>query len=218
MTDPSADLVERIREGDVQALADFIQLRRPQLLAYIERQLGGALRAKVEADDIFQDTSADAVRSLGGIDLGQRDPFAWLCQIAERRIIDAHRRYIGAQKRSAAREVPLGTPGGDTSRAAIIDMLVASMTTASEAFSRDARQMRIEEALNQMPPEQREALRLRYVSGLPSKQIAEQMGKSDGAVRVMLSRAVGRLQSILAATTDGAADLRGGSIASSEQD
>jgi len=41
------------------------------------------------------------------------------------------------------------------------------------------------------------ALRLRYVEGLPSKQIAQQLGKTDGAVRVMLTRSINRLQAIL---------------------
>ena len=61
------------------------------------------MRRKVEPDDLFQETSAEAVRSLPEVQLGDRDPFNWLCQVAERRIIDAHRRFFG-QKRDAARE------------------------------------------------------------------------------------------------------------------
>lgn len=197
MSEPSDDLIQRMRQGDTDALADFLVLRRPQLLAFIERQLGAALRSKVEPDDMFQEVSADAVRSLEGLG-ADRDPFGWLCQIAERRIIDAHRRYFGAQKRSAAREVPLGSPGGEgTSRAALIDLLVVSMTTASQAFSRNQREMRLIEAMAKLPEEQREALRLRYIEGLPSKEIAARLGKRDGAVRVMLTRSLDKLQSLL---------------------
>jgi RNA polymerase sigma-70 factor (ECF subfamily) len=47
--------------------------------------------------------------------------------------------------------------------------------------------------------EQREAVQLRYFEGMPSKKIAERMGKTDGAVRVMLTRSLGRLQELLAA-------------------
>lgn len=196
--DGESVLIDRVRQGDVQALAEFINLRRGPLLGYIERQLGAALRRKLEPDDIFQEVSAEAVRSLSGMDLAQRDPFGWLCQLAERRIIDAHRRYFGAQKRTAAREVPLGTPAGaDASRLAIIDMLVASMTSASQVFNRNRREHLLIEALATLPEEQREALRLRYIEGLPSKEIAAQLGKTDGAVRVMLTRSLNRLQSIL---------------------
>ena len=78
-------------------------------MAFIERQLGTALRRKIEPDDVFQETSAEAVRALPTAEFGDRDPFSWLCQIAERRIIDLHRRFFGAQKRDAGREVPLGS-------------------------------------------------------------------------------------------------------------
>jgi RNA polymerase sigma-70 factor (ECF subfamily) len=103
----SDELIARIHRKDQQALADFITSHRPQLMAFIERQLGTALRRKIESDDVFQETSAEAVRALPTAELGDRDPFSWLCQIAERRIIDLHRRFFGAQKRDAAKEVPL---------------------------------------------------------------------------------------------------------------
>ena len=114
----SDDLAARIRTGDANALADFMQQHRPQLMAFIERQLGTALRRKVEPDDVFQETSAEAVRALPTAELGDRDPFSWLCQIAERRIIDLHRRFFDAQKRDAGREVPLGAGGGTGSGSA----------------------------------------------------------------------------------------------------
>ena len=82
-------------------------------------------------------------------------------------------------------------------------MLVASMTTPSAAFSRNVREARLQEALAGLPDELREALRLRYVENLPSKEIADRLGKSDAAVRVMLSRGLRRLQATLEETTDG---------------
>jgi RNA polymerase sigma-70 factor (ECF subfamily) len=196
MNEPDQELIERVRAHDEQALGDYLTLRRPQLLAFIERRLGAALRRKVEPDDLLQETSAESVRTLSQTDLAVRDVFGWLCQIAERRIIDAHRKFIASQKRDAGREVSIhGAP--DTSRGGLIDLLVASMTTASQAFSRDQKQIRLLAALDNLPTEQREALRLRYVDGLPSKDIAQRLGKTDGAVRVMLTRSLARLQQML---------------------
>jgi RNA polymerase sigma-70 factor (ECF subfamily) len=190
-------LVARLRQGDTEALARFVQARRGGLLAYIDRQLSSAMKRKVEPEDLFQEVSAEAVRALAGVDLSERDPFGWLCQIAQRRIIDAHRRLFGAQKRDAAREVSLGMPGPSSSRASLVDLLVASMTTPSQAFTRNQREARLVEALATLPSDQQEALRLRYVEGLPSKDIAERLRKSDGAVRVMLTRSLARLQRLL---------------------
>lgn len=182
---------------DPQELSDFLTARRGHLLAFIERQLGAVLRRKVEPEDIFQEASADAVRFLPTGDLSGRDPFSWLCQFAERRIIDAHRKFVAAQKRSAHREVLLGLAGGDASRVALIDQLAASMTTASEAFSRGERAAQLAAALATLPDDMRKALELRYLQGLPSKEIAQALGKSDGAVRVLLSRSLARLHAVL---------------------
>ena len=196
MPETREQLAERVRVKDLEALAAFIETVRFQLMAFIERQLGAGLRRKVEADDIFQEVSAEAVRSLKDIDLAARDPFGWLCQVAERRIVDAHRHFFGAQKRAAGREVGLGSPG-DSNSPGLLNLLVASMTTPSAAFSRNVREARLLDALGELPPDQREALRLRYLENLPSKQIAEKLGRTDAAVRVMLTRSLKKLQTIL---------------------
>lgn len=191
-------LVAKIRTGDAEALAKYIDRRKPQLMAYIVRQLGTALKRKLEPDDVLQELSADAVRSIPEMQLGDREPFSWLCQLAQRRIIDAHRHFYGAQKRDAAREIGIGGGAGSDSReAGFMNLLVASMTTASQAFSRNAKEARLQEALISLGPEQQEVLKLRYVDGLPSKEIAEKVGKSDAAIRVMLTRCVKKLQEML---------------------
>ena len=153
---------------------------------------------------MLQDAVAEAVRSLGSTDLSNWDPFGWLCQIAERRIIDAHRRFFGAQKRDASREVSINAPGGsstDGSRHGIVNLLVASITSPTQALSRKGREFRLLEALKTLPEDQQEALRLRYIENLPSKEIAERLGKSDGAVRVMLTRSLQKLHSLLGEET-----------------
>lgn len=190
-------LLQRVKQHDVDALADYLVEIRSPLVTFIDRQLGPALRRKVEVDDIFQEVSVEAVRSLKEANFDHREPFGWLCQIAERRIVDAHRRFFGAQKRDAGREVNLGTPGGGTHHAAIIDLLVASMTSPTQALSRKGREARLLEAIASLRDEQREVLRLRYIEGLATKDIAERLGKSDGSIRVMLTRSLDKLQQIL---------------------
>lgn len=203
-TDDQAALMAGIQRREATALAQYLVVRRPQLLAYIERRMGPALRSKVEPEDILQEVSAESLRSLPAMELGDRDPFSWLCQVSERRIVDAHRRFFESQKRAAGREVSLNAPAGgsgggefDATQVGLINMLVASMTTASQAFSRDQKQMRLLDALTNLGEEAREALRLRYVEGLPSKEIAAKLGKSDGAIRVLLTRSLAKLQEIL---------------------
>lgn len=194
-------LESRLAQKDLDALAHYVEQNRWRLMAFIEKQLGAALRRKVEPDDIFQECNVEALRAFPEADLGDRDLFSWLCQIAERRIIDAHRRFFGAQKRNAAREAPLAAPSNDGDQAGLVNLLVASMTTPSRAFSRNAKEAALQEALATLPEDQRRALFLRYVENKPSKEIAEELGKSDAAVRVMLTRSIKRLQTILVTDT-----------------
>lgn len=191
-----SQLIKRMRQGDTQALAEYLVQIRAPLLAFIQRHLGPALRSKLEPEDLLQDVSAEAVRCLGSANLADRDPFGWLCQIAERRTIDAHRRLFGAQKRDAGREVPIAA-GDGSERGRLIDFMVATMTTASQAMSRNEREIRLFDALASLPEEQRRAIHLRYVEGLPTKEIAELLGKSNVAVRVMLSRTLDKLHQML---------------------
>ena len=76
-------------------------------------------------------------------------------------------------------------------------MLVASIDLAQPGLLRDQREFRLQQAIEQLPKENREMLRMRDVESLPSKQIAQRLGKSDGAVRVLLTRSLKKLQTIL---------------------
>jgi len=188
-------IVARLRSGDESALAEFVESNRPALLAFLHSRIGSHLAKKTEAEDILQDACLEACRSLDKAPLETWDPLHWLFQICERKIIDAHRRHFASQKRDASREASI--PDGSEAAGGLGNLLAASMTTPSAAFSRDQRQLRVLAALDTLPEDQREAVRLRYLVGLPSKEIAQKLGKTDGAVRVMLSRSLGKLQEIL---------------------
>ncbi|MCA9028246.1 MAG: sigma-70 family RNA polymerase sigma factor [Planctomycetaceae bacterium] len=190
-------LIEQLKSGDRAALAQFIDRRRPQLTAFIEKRMSDRLRTKVEASDIFQEVTVASLNAVENVELGDRDPFGWLCQQAERRIIDTHRHHFASQKRAAHGEVGLHTPAAGRDDGQIADLIAVTMTSASSAFSRQQKEFHMMEALNSLPEDAREALRLRYMDGLPSKEIADRLGKSDGATRVLLSRSLNKLQEIL---------------------
>ncbi len=190
-------LIARLKAGDRDALAEFIDRRRPQLTAFIMKRMSDRLRTKVEASDVLQELTVAALNGLADVELGDRDPFSWLCQQAERRIIDVHRHHFGAQKRAAHGEVGLHAPAAGRDEGQIADLVAATMTSPSSAFSRQQKEFHMLEALESLPDDARDALRLRYLEGLPSKDIAQQLGKSDGATRVLLSRALNKLQDML---------------------
>jgi RNA polymerase sigma-70 factor (ECF subfamily) len=200
-------LVQQIKSGDVDALATYIVQRTPQLTAFIEKRMSDGLRRRVESADILQELTTSALQALAGVEWGDREPFGWLCQQAERRIIDAHRRHFGAQKRAAGREVNLSSGGfggssGSGEGGGMADLLAASMTSPSGVLSRQQKEFHMLQALQSLPEDARDALRMRYVEGMPSKEIAQKLGRTDGAVRVLLTRSLQKLQDILSHNTD----------------
>ncbi len=190
-----SDLIRRIQSRDTQALGEFIERHRMQLCGFIRSITGTRLLSVVEVDDLLQEVSTAAITGLESAPLDDYEPMQWLQQVARRRVVDAHRFHFDAKRRDAGRQQTIHADGDAADKAVGIEhMLVASMTSASAAMSRDVRMDRMQQAIAALPDEQRTAIRLRYVDGLPTKDIAKQLGKTDVAIRVLLSRSMRSLE------------------------
>jgi RNA polymerase sigma-70 factor (ECF subfamily) len=106
--------------------------------------------------------------------------------VLDARLIDLARRHTAA-RRSARREVGEGVSG-------LADWLAASLTSPSRAVVRAERDARLQDALDGLPAETQELLRLRFAEGLATRDIAARVGKSDDAIRAALSRALRQLE------------------------
>jgi len=191
-------LVERVKQRDSDALAQFIDLHRSQLAGFIRSITGDHLLALVELDDLIQEVSAAALTGLHSAPLDEYEPMQWLQQLARRRVVDAHRFHFDAKRRDAGRQQSIHGGGkADSSAMGLEQMLSVSMTSASAAVSRDIRMVRVQQAIDALSQEQKDAIRLRYADGLPTKEIAEKLGKTDVAIRVLLSRSMRQLEKLL---------------------
>jgi RNA polymerase sigma-70 factor (ECF subfamily) len=195
----NSQLESRIRAGDVEALAELVALNKSRLMAALERKVGPGLRRKLELEDVLQEALARAVKDLPSVDFAGQDPMGWLYQVIDRQIVDLHRFHFEAKKRDAGREISANQPiAGMSEERGFADLLVASMTSPSAAVSRDMRLQRVYNALEKLSEDMRNAIRWRYLENLPSQEIAVRLGKSDVATRVLLSRAINKLQATLA--------------------
>lgn len=194
------ELEKRIRTGDSEALAEFLTHQKPKLMRALERKVGAGLRRKLDLEDIYQEVLTRAVKDLPSLDFKGQDPLGWVFQVMDRQIVDLHRYHFEAQKRDAGREVSANAPlsKSDEEPKGFADLLVASMTTPSAAMSRDMKMVRIYEAMEQLSEDMKNAIRWRYLENMSSQKIAERLGKSDAATRVLLSRAIRKLQAVLA--------------------
>lgn len=193
-SDPGDGLAQRVLSRDREALAELIDAERRRLTGFIRSIMSERLLSVVEPDDLLQEVSATALSSLDTAPLDQYEPVQWLQEIARRRVVDAHRFHFGAQRRDAGRQQSLHGAGGDDSPGGFYAILAASITSPSAAFSRDVRVQRMHEAVGDLNEEQQAVIQMRYGQGMPTKEIAEKLGKTDVAVRVLLSRSVRLLE------------------------
>jgi RNA polymerase sigma-70 factor (ECF subfamily) len=194
-----SDLMARIREGNVEALGCYLELHKHRLLGFLRHITGEHLLRVMDLDDLFQEVSQSAVQALPRIPKDDLQVDKWLEQLARRRVVDAHRQHFGAAKRAGARNQIFSQMalGNDSHSPGFEQMLIASMTSPSMAVSRNWRMLRMQQAISELDAEQQQMLQMRYVDGLPTAKIAEALNKSDGAVRVTLSRILAKLQQTL---------------------
>ena len=191
-------LVQQVKNRDPESLAMFIEQNRGQLAGFIRSITSDRLLSVVELDDLIQDVAATALTSLETAPLDEYEPFQWLQQIARRRVVDAHRFHFDAKRRDAGRQQSIHAQNeGGSDAPGLEQLLAASMTSPSAAMSQDIRLVRMQQAIGELSEEQRTVVRMRYVDGLTSKKIAEAIGKTDVAIRVLLSRSMRQLEKLL---------------------
>ncbi|QDT69372.1 ECF RNA polymerase sigma factor SigD [Planctomycetes bacterium MalM25] len=190
---PPDELVERVKQRDADALAQLIEAERRRLIGFVRSLMSEKLLSVVEPDDLLQEISTTALSGLETAPLDKYEPFQWLQELARRRVVDAHRFHFGAQRRDAGRRQSMHG-AGDDGAGGFEAFLAASITSPSAAFSRDVRVQRMHEAIDGLTEEQSSVIQMRYAEGLPTKEIAAKLGKTDVAIRVLLSRSVRLLE------------------------
>jgi len=161
------DLIARWRRGDQRAATELVG-RHAQALA----RFAGSFGANDDVDDLVQDTFVRAFQSLDGF-RGDSSFRTWLFTIERRLLLD---------RRRAARRRPSGVEVQETDAATEYDAL--DSIVAGEAATK------VQQALKELSPTQREVFTLRVAEGLSYREIAEIVGTTEGAARVHYHNAV----------------------------
>jgi RNA polymerase sigma factor (sigma-70 family) len=135
-----------------------------------------------DAEDLLLDVFVAALEHGRFSELSEGEQQKWLWRVARNKTIDHYRR--------------------STSRPALALEDVAETLYCDEELSPEQVTLRQEEyvqlrmTLESLPAAQQEALRLRFGDNLRCAEIASVMGKREGAVRMLLSRALNFLRAI----------------------
>jgi RNA polymerase sigma-70 factor (ECF subfamily) len=201
----AAELIERCRRGEANALALLFERYRHYLRILAEAQMGRQLRAKCEPSDLVQQTLLEAYRDFAGFQGKQEaDLLAWLRRILAHNLFNEARRFT-AQQRDAAREVSLEQIqlGLDRSSVALGRCLAAATPAPSQIASQREAAVRLANTLARLPADYQTVLLLRVFEGLPAEEVARRMNRSAGAVRMLQLRALTALRMELNNTDEG---------------
>lgn len=167
-------LVLRCQTGDATAFAELVERYQPRLHYFLRKLLGETHRA----EDVLQDVWLDVFRSLARLKDAGAFP-AWLYRIARDRAFREFRRPTPAYQ-------PL-------------DAVDVADDSGDEDFSAEDAAA-VHTALDRLPPEQREALLLRFLEGMRYEEIARVTGSPVGTVRSRLYYGKQALRRILERT------------------
>jgi RNA polymerase sigma-70 factor (ECF subfamily) len=198
-------LIDRLRAGDRQALAELFHGYRQRLRRMVELRVDTRLRARLDASDVLQEAYLDLAGDFDAYRAEPKlQPLLWMRLHVGRRLTMLHRRHLGTGMRDAGLEISLYREAlPQASSAALASMLLGRHTSPTQAAQRAERLLRIQEALNTLDPIDREVLALKHFEELSRAETAEVLGISPEAAAKRYFRALKRLKEVLASMPGG---------------
>jgi RNA polymerase sigma-70 factor (ECF subfamily) len=195
-------LLERIGQGDRQALDQLLDHVRPLLCSFISLRFDRRLRSRLDASDVVQETQLRIARRIGDY-LEQRPmPFdLWVRKLAYERLLDSRRGHCASACRSVQRE----EAWPERSSFLLAQRIIHSGSTPSRDLQRRELTRRVSQLVGMLPDADREVLFLRVYESLSYDEIAGILGIESAAARKRHGRALLKLHALL--TEHGLTDL-----------
>jgi RNA polymerase sigma factor (sigma-70 family) len=167
------NLVTQAISGDVEAFGELYTNHVTKIYRYVYYNV----HDKEHAEDITQEVFLKAWKAIGSCRGKEKTFSSWLYRIAHNLIIDKLRK---SQKQSS-REAELPESIRDTS-----DRMEISLE-----------QKDLLKVIDVLSPNQRQVIVMKFIEEMDNREIAETMGKSTGAIRILQMRALETLRKTL---------------------
>ena len=186
-------LIVLAKDGDESALEQLCRVYSERVRWIVRLRMGGEIRSKLESMDLVQDVFISALRDLGNFTYKNEGDFLrWLSKIAENRLRD-NLDKLHANKRDIHKEVRFDSHRPTTENSFVGTVEPIDLTTPSAIMSKREDLTKLAKALDALKPEYRKVIVLTKIDGLSYKEIADKLGKSGDAVRMLVSRAIAAL-------------------------
>ncbi len=142
--------------------------------------LGQQVSNEQDAEDLVLEVFLAAFNNEALSSLPAERQLAWLLRVARNKVVDRYRHL------ALLTLVPLG----------LVGELEDGAPTPEQYTEQQERYERLYLALEHLSPLQQELIRLRYTNGLRFSEIAQILGKSEGAVRKLCARTLQQLRGL----------------------
>jgi RNA polymerase sigma-70 factor (ECF subfamily) len=159
-------------------------------------QLLDSLRDRLDSSDVAQETMVRAVANIEQFcGSTEQELGAWLRTILVRLVIEKHR-GAHTKKGDLSREQSLQRALED-STARLEEWLADKGPSPSQNAARQEQLLELANALEKLPPRQREAVELKYFKGWKNKAIAKELDVTTAALAGLLLRGVAKIRAQL---------------------
>ena len=184
-----SSLIEQAVSGDQVAMRRLLFFYHARLSSTIEPMIGDKLRATIDADDILQETFAQAFKDIHTFQAKQSGSFfGWLKTIASNRVRDAAR-HVNRKKRGGEQvRVNNAVPQNSTGPIDLLLQISDGGQSPSGVVAVDEAAEALREAIQNLPDDQRLAIQMHCIEGLTLDETAKQMDRTSDSVRGLIQR------------------------------
>jgi len=169
---PDATLVARAQSGETEAFGELYERYVDQIFRYVRTRVSEAK----DAEDLTETVFVRSFEALDGYEERGHPYSAFLYQVARNVLVDHYRK-------------PAEEQGLDD-----IGPLVSTAPELERRIVEDQQVRAIRRAMDRLSDDYQEVIRLRVLLSLPTAAVADWMDRSEGAVRVLLYRALKSLR------------------------
>ena len=165
-------------QRDRAAFAPLYERYVDQIFAYAHT----LTRNRELAEDVTAATFAKAIEDIPRFEWRGVPYSAWLYRVASNLLARDHRRPAWLELKD--------------------EQLHEGSDTTGDEWMRREESAELQEAIRALPPDQRQAILLRFFAGMRNKEVGKVMNRSEGAVKLLVFRAVNNLRKSLSEETE----------------
>ncbi len=199
-SDISRELLEKMRAGDRKAFDRFFERHSARVLVYINYNMGERLRRRLDPADILQNLYLKIYKDSAAVcaRVEERGSQRVLIRMADHAITEAYRYYFKVDKRDARRERTAAflksDEGGNLD---LLDWVPSDATSITARITRDEEYRRVMRMLRELSPTEQYVTVARVIENVPAQEIGDRLGKSRGAIQMIVARARDKLRARL---------------------